>query len=143
MQNSNLLFNYNKMNKRNTNKINKIILHHRAGKGDVESIHQQHIKRGWAGIGYHFYIRENGEVFAGRPVDYVGAHCPGSNQNSIGICFEGDFTKGEPSIYQIAQGMQLIKDLKTKYKGINKVFNHRDLCKTLCPGIDLANLLEV
>ena len=36
-----------------------IILHHRAGEGDVESIHSTHLANGWAGIGYHFYVRKS------------------------------------------------------------------------------------
>ena len=29
-----------------------IILHHRAGNGDVQSIHKTHLGNGWNGIGY-------------------------------------------------------------------------------------------
>ena len=46
-----------------------IILHHRAGNGDVQSIHQTHLANGWSGIGYHFYVRKDGSVYLGRPID--------------------------------------------------------------------------
>lgn len=45
-----------------------IVLHHRAGSGTVESIHAEHIARGWAGIGYHFYVRRDGSIYRGRPL---------------------------------------------------------------------------
>lgn len=143
VKNLNLKFNMTKMKSRNTKVINKIVLHHRAGNGDVESIHNQHLKQGWAGIGYHFYIRKDGTVYQGRPVEYVGSHCPSNNTNSIGICFEGNFTKEVPTLEQIKVGKELVKELRTKYKTIQRVFNHRDLCKTLCPATDLVKLLEV
>ena len=49
------------------NKTNVLIIHHRGGNGDLESIHQQHLRQGWAGIGYHYYIRKDGQIYGGRP----------------------------------------------------------------------------
>ena len=41
-----------------------IILHHRAGNGDADSIHSTHlVNNGWSGIGYHFYVRKDGSVY--------------------------------------------------------------------------------
>ena len=33
---------------------NYIIIHHRAGDGDVQSIHNAHLNNGGSGIGYHY-----------------------------------------------------------------------------------------
>ena len=70
-----------------------IILHHSGVKKrhTAEDIHQWHKNRGWAGIGYHYFINKEGEIFECRPRNTVGAHAIGYNNNSIGICFEGDF----------------------------------------------------
>ena len=38
-----------------------------------------HRQRGWSGIGYHFVIRRDGRVEAGRPLDRPGAHAQGFN----------------------------------------------------------------
>lgn len=41
-----------------------IIIHHEAGSGQTpQSIHAQHIAQGWAGIGYHYYVRKDGTVY--------------------------------------------------------------------------------
>lgn len=69
----------------------RIILHHAAMNGSVEDIHRVHKNKGWAGIGYHFYVRKDGSVYRGRPEWAIGAHASGSNYNSLGICAEGNF----------------------------------------------------
>ena len=53
----------------------RIVLHHAAGRGSVEDIHKSHLNNGWSGIGYHFYIRRDGNIYQGRPLDNIGAHC--------------------------------------------------------------------
>lgn len=111
-----------------------IILHHRAGDGDVESIHKQHLTQGFSGIGYHFYVRKSGEVFKGRPIGTVGAHSKGVNQVSIGVCFEGNFEteKGMPKM-QKKSGKELISYLKNLYPDA-EIKRHRDVQATACPG---------
>ena len=92
-------------------KTDKIILHHAAGKGSVSAIHASHKKQGWAGIGYHFYIRTDGKIYQGRPVDTVGAHCLNHNSTTIGICFEGNFCETRPTPELIESGKQLVSAL--------------------------------
>ena len=111
-----------------------IVLHHRAGEGDAESIHSQHLSQGWDGIGYHFYIRKNGEVYRGRPIDKIGAHTQGSNSCSVGICFEGNYeTDKEMPKAQLEAGQELVSYIKKLYPGA-EVKGHRDLQSTACPG---------
>ena len=50
---------------------------------------EDHLKRGWKDIGYHYYITRDGQVHEGRPLWQEGAHCKGHNKHSIGICYEG------------------------------------------------------
>ena len=110
-----------------------IVCHHRAGTGDVESIHRQHLNIGYSGIGYHYYIRKDGSIFTGRPVDTVGAHCKGNNANSVGICFEGNFENDVMSDVQLKSGQYLINYLKQLYPKAT-VVRHKDLYATACPG---------
>ena len=79
----------------NRNKTDYIIIHHSGvvGPHTVEDVHQWHQKRGWAGIGYHYFISKEGVVYKGRPSNTIGAHARGYNKNSVGVCFAGDFTK--------------------------------------------------
>ena len=51
----------------------------------VRSIQNFHIDdRGWADIGYHFLVGENGKVYEGRGWDRQGAHSPGFNNDAYG-----------------------------------------------------------
>ena len=55
----------------------------------VEQLLRDHKARGFRTIGYHFYLRRNGEVTRHRQLLEVGAHARGFNRCSIGICCEG------------------------------------------------------
>jgi N-acetyl-anhydromuramyl-L-alanine amidase AmpD len=134
-------FSFGSMNVLNPNKVILIILHHRGGTGDVDSIHNQHKKQGWAGIGYHYYVRKDGTVYQGRPIKYVGSHCKGNNSCSIGVCFEGNFKTEKITDEQIKAGKELVKHIKKMYPKIKKVLNHKDLYPTACPVIDLKNII--
>ena len=110
-----------------------IILHHRAGNGTVESIHAQHLTQGWTGIGYHFYVRKDGSVYKGRPVETVGAHCTNYNTVSVGVCFEGNFDNEKMSAAQLKAGQELVSYLKSLYPSA-EVKRHKDFGGTACPG---------
>jgi hypothetical protein len=135
---------FNQMTKRDLKKIVLIILHHQCGKGQtVEEIHNYHKnKLKWAGIGYHFFIDFEGNVHQGRPIEYVGSHCAGNNTSSIGICFEGDFRKDKPTEAQLKSCKELIKELNKKLKKDLRVLNHNDLYATLCPVINLKEMVK-
>lgn len=111
-----------------------IVLHHRGGDGDVMSIHKSHQSRGWAGIGYHFYVRKNGEIWRGRPQNAVGAHCVGFNAMSVGVCFEGNYEneKSMPKTQKNA-GREIVAYLRRQYPNA-RVVRHGELTATACPG---------
>lgn len=56
---------------------------------DISVIDAYHKSQGWKGVGYHFYVRRDGTVEVGRPLEEVGAHVVNHNKYSIGICYEG------------------------------------------------------
>lgn len=111
----------------------RIILHHAAMNGTVQDIHRVHKNNGWAGIGYHFYVRKDCSVYRGRPEYAIGAHSSGSNYNSIGICAEGNFENEIMSDAQKNAVKELVAYLKAKY-GITIVQRHSEVCRTACPG---------
>ena len=112
----------------------RIILHHADAKScSAEDIHRWHLNNGWSGAGYHFLVRKDGKIYRLRPEDKVGAHAYGSNYNSIGICFEGNFMEEDMPAEQIKAGQELVAYLKNKYN-ITTVQAHRDVCATSCPG---------
>ena len=107
-------------------KIDTIVVHcsdspHR---GDHASdVHAWHLQRGWAGIGYHYTITEEGAVENGRPTYWVGSHVKGHNQHSLGIMLFGvdEFT---PEQFKSLQ--KLLNLLLLQFPGA-KVVGHRDL----------------
>lgn len=119
------------LSKRGTTK--HIVLHHRAGNGDAQSIHNGHLANGWTGIGYHFYVRKDGNVYRGRPIGTVGAHCVGYNDRSIGVCFEGNYETEKMPEKQIKSGCELVSYLRGLYPNA-EIKRHSDLVSTLCPG---------
>ncbi len=116
-----------------------IFLHHRAGTGTVESLHEYHLSQGWAGIGYTLYVDLKGNIYQGRPHDTIGAHCLGWNRYSMGICFEGDYTKIQnmPEIQFNAgiQAVNYLREIKSEYNNL-PILGHKDKCNTQCPGIN-------
>lgn len=126
-------FEYGAMDTRKS--TTRIILHHTATVSETaEQIHDYHKNsKKWAGAGYHFFVRKDGSIYRLRPEDKVGAHAYGSNFDSIGVAFEGNFMEEEMPIIQKESGKELVAFLKNKY-GINKVQRHRDVDSTSCPG---------
>lgn len=111
-----------------------IVLHHSGVTvlQSVEIIHNYHKSKGWAGIGYHYYIRKDGSVYRGRPEQFAGAHCLGANSNSIGICAEGDFDVETMNSSQKQAIIELVADIKRRYN-IKWIKGHREILATSCP----------
>ena len=109
-----------------------LVLHHAASNGSVYDVHNWHLALGWAGIGYHFYVRKDGSVYRGRPEKWLGSHTSGHN-SKIGICAEGNFDEEQMSTAQKNAIIELLAYLYGKY-GKLKVYGHRDLDATACPG---------
>ena len=129
------------------NKPNKLVLHHaEASKCTVQDIHSWHLNNGWSGIGYHYFIRKDGSIYKGRPDGAIGAHCQGSNTNTLGICFEGNYMKETMPTAQYNAGIDFIKYLIGKYGNL-PIYGHKELLATECPGsnfplADFKNLKE-
>lgn len=114
----------------------EIILHHaEASHASVEDINQWHLERGWAGIGYNYYVRKDGTIWRGRPEWAVGAHAKGHNDKSIGICCEGAYMTETMPAAQLAALKDLIRDIVNRY-GKLKLLRHKDVNETDCPGVN-------
>ncbi len=107
--------------------------------GDVKEIRRWHIERGWADIGYHYVIRQDGEVEVGRLLHEVGAHCAGHNADSVGTCLIGttQFTGA-----QFAKLHKVHAQLVALFPGIT-AHGHREFNpgKT-CPNFNVASVLN-
>lgn len=119
-----------------------IVLHHSASPDhpilmDFDSIKRWHTEHnGWRDIGYHWVIEwvDNKLVaLPGRPEWDTGAHCPGRNQDGIGICIVGNFQESEPDpeIYPFVA--DLCRQIINRHP-IKEIGGHRDYYATACPG---------
>lgn len=118
------------------NRIKYIVVHHSevSSRHTVKDIHQWHLNKGWAGIGYHFFIDKEGAVYGGRPLWAKGAHAYGYNGVSIGICLEGNFNKQQPEEKQLESAALLIALLNRIYHDA-AIVRHNELTKKKdCPG---------
>lgn len=131
-------------------KINTIVIHCSATPEamtyPLESLRADHKKRGFVDVGYHYYIRKDGTVQEGRPLNQIGAHAKGYNTGSIGICYEGglDANRKPKDTRTEAQKKSMLVLLKATlklYPSITRICGHRDLPKVAkdCPCFDAEN----
>lgn len=117
--------------------IRKYCYDQKACSAIVRSYQDLHMDdRGWFDIGYNFVIGEDGNAYEGRGWNSVGAHAPGYNTQSIGICVIGDFSDFLPNKAALTALNSLIA-YGVKIGKINKeykVLGHRQARNTLCPG---------
>ncbi|MCM3411449.1 peptidoglycan recognition protein family protein [Metabacillus litoralis] len=115
--------------------VKKIVAHHPAHPTwDINDIHKAHQNKGWNGIGYNYFITQDGRIQLGRGMN-VGAHCEGHNSNTLGVSFQGNFEIQIPTEAQYRTGAKLIAKLLTDARlSIQDVIGHRDLAATVCPG---------
>ena len=130
-----------------------IVVHHSyTKKGNVKLFDNYH-KNGhkWKGIGYDFVIG-NGNGSGDGKVEktfrwdkqIAGAHCGGTpnnwaNEDGIGICLVGDFTRYRPTERQMASLVKLTRFLQKRYNiPKSRVYGHRTTPGykngTECPG---------
>ena len=126
-------------------KITEIIIHCSATKEGkdftVEDIDRWHRQRGFSGVGYHFIIRLDGSIQAGRPTCQIGAHCKGHNTISIGICYIGGLsTDGKPkdtrTAAQKASLRALVEQLQKEFP-LATVHGHNEFAAKACPCFDV------
>lgn len=109
----------------------------------LSSLRAAHKARGFADIGYHFYVTRDGEIHTCRPVHQIGAHAAGWNDKSIGICYEGGLDEyGKPAdtrtCAQKCALMDLLRQLKRDYPQAT-ITGHYQLSKFIhkaCPCFD-------
>ena len=108
----------------NYREVSLLVIHCSATRYDrdfpMEALRSSHKARGFADIGYHFYITRDGKLHRCRPVNQIGAHAAGWNDKSIGICYEGGLDEqGRPAdtrtYAQRCTLMDLLRQLRRDY----------------------------
>ena len=131
----------------NYRKIDLIVIHCSATRCNrsfpLEAVIACHRARGFATVGYHYYIPRDGTVHAGRPLYQEGAHATGFNRRSIGVCYEGGLDpQGKPADTRTPAQKETLRKLwfrlKTDYPNA-QIVGHRDLpnVNKVCPCFDV------
>lgn len=123
-------------------KPTSIIVHHEWGSNgfwEVDEYHRQlwNFKSSLGHyIGYQYYVDKTGKVWRGRADDEEGAHTIGRNQDSIGICLEGNFDLQRPTALQMISLKNLILKKMTEWAiKPDQIFGHRTYAPyKSCPG---------
>lgn len=118
----------------------------------LRSIQAYHMDtRGWCDVGYHFLVTQDGRVWEGRAIDFVGAHVGNNNSGNAGISWVGCFHPGEcesisstvsPPQPMLDAGSHIIRKLSDIY-GIAidsahvKPHGGHSGASTSCPGKNL------
>jgi len=121
-------------------RFTRATIHHTATPSDypaarVRAIDAYHRSLGWDGIGYHVLVGADGSLWFGRPLDRDGAHVRGQNAGNLGLAFIGDYTSGPPSAAALAAARAFLALAMAAYGfGPERVYFHKELARTACPG---------
>ena len=107
--------------------LTKAVIHHTAAKDTnkdqtVEQIDAYHKSKGWDGIGYHFLIRKDGQIYDGRSIWKKGAHArtgkPYSRNHYIGIALTGcdEFTSQQITSLRTLLGVLGVKHIERHHE---------------------------
>ncbi len=139
------------------NGVRRITVHHAAidnsdllSAADVKrrlvNIRHEHINRKpepFGDIGYHFVIDPQGRIWEGRSLAYQGAHVADQNEHNVGIMLLGDFTRQTPTPQQTASLDSFVAQQMRRFSvPVTRVFTHRELGKSACPGANLQRYVD-
>lgn len=107
---------------------------------DVSVIRQWHLARGWKDVGYHYFVKKDGTIQQGRPIDQIGAHVFGHNDGTVGLCFSGrtEFTRA-----QAAAATGAIALIEAQVGKTLELHSHNEYTNLkTCPNFVLADFLR-
>ena len=107
--------------KRDVKDIKYLIIHQTdsedKGKFHVYDTARYHVdNRGWAGIGYHYFIIKDGSIFQTQPDYIISNHASSYNATSLGIVITGDHRLPTSKDYTCGDNEGMLG--KTQYKSL-------------------------
>lgn len=107
---------------------------------EVQRVHRN--QRGWADVGYHFLVGQNGIIYEGRDWHVRGTHVETFNTGSLGICLLGNFMTQAPTAPQLNSTLSLI-NWASERLNLSHIASHRHFNpQTQCPGDNLFPYME-
>ncbi|MEJ5248337.1 MAG: N-acetylmuramoyl-L-alanine amidase [Caldilinea sp.] len=133
--------------RRPLSQITHIAIHHTAAPPRIgpARIAELHIasdpvrgKEAWPGIGYHYFIHEDGCIEQTNDLETVSYHVTRHSSYSVGVVFAGSFMNGKiPTSAQLRAGAHLVAWLMQELNiPLARVWGHREFPDnmTVCPG---------
>lgn len=110
---------------------------------DISVIKRWHLQRGFADVGYHYFIQKNGNLQKGRPLDQRPAAQKGYNTGSIAICCHG-LQKSKFTEQQFRTLKILCLDIILTFENTDMRFRgHTEVSPKLCPVYDYKQILNL
>ena len=125
--------------------VDRVFLHCSASDNpdhdDIGTIRSWHVDgNGWADVGYHYFIRSDGTLEAGRPLERTPAAQAGHNGATIAICLHGlaaeNFTAA-----QYRTLIDLACAIDAAYSGRLSFHGHCEVSAKSCPVFPYAAVL--
>ncbi len=96
-----------------------------------------------SGISYNVVVFPSGRAWQGVSFGRRGTHTDGRNSTVRSICFAGNYDIHEPTKQQLATARAIIAAGRGEtWAKAAKVFGHRDIKQTACPGRNVYKHLE-
>ncbi|PHR19278.1 MAG: hypothetical protein COA37_17765 [Hoeflea sp.] len=109
---------------------------------NVATMRAWHLQRGWSDVGYHLFIRKDGVVEAGRPLEITPAAQAGHNTGTIAICLHGlDIDKFTQAQFDTLRA--LCASINRQYGGKLTFHGHREVAAKACPVFDYKAILNL
>lgn len=126
-------------------KIDRVFIHcsasDRPEHDDIKIIEAWHIGRGFKGVGYHYFITNDGNVQAGRDLERIPAAQRDHNTGTIAICLHGHkkFNGNQlRTLTRLCQAINKEHDGKVTFHGHKEVNPFK-----ACPVFDYKALLKL
>lgn len=101
-----------------------------------------HKQNGWAGIGYHFFIRKDGTLELGRDLEKTPAAQEGNNTGTIAICLHG-LAREAFSDAQFQTLRDLCAQINRAYGGSVTFHGHCEVAAKSCPVFVYQDVLGI
>jgi len=126
--------------------VHRVFLHcsasDRPEHDDIEVIRRWHLQRGFKDVGYHYFIRKNGELQRGRSPEMTPAAQKGHNLHTLAICLHG-LRKERFSEAQFDTLRQLSLAIDEAYSGRVSFHGHCEVSPKACPVFDYRKVLKL
>lgn len=128
-------------------KVNRVFIHCSASDhpkhDDISVIKDWHVNgNGWKTVGYHYFIKSDGTIQAGRPLSQSPASQYPENTGTISVCLHGlkidKFTKD-----QFDSLREMCDVINKAYEGNITFHGHREVANRDCPVFDYKKVLNL